>query len=109
MTKSKLITRIALDIVKAFVRKRFKSSPDVEKKDISTDLRDEMRIESKFATSVVSKIVERAVRKKFGYNIDVDLNSFRNVVFEDKTNLHLDVDLEIGKEELDKLLESIGL
>jgi len=70
---------------------------------------DEMKIESKFTTAIVSKLVERAARKKFGYDIDVKLNHFRTVVLDDKTHVHLDVDLELSKEELDKLLKSIGL
>lgn len=70
---------------------------------------DEMRVESKFTSAIVSKIVERAVRKKYGYDIDVRLNHFRTTVLDDKTHVHLDVDLELSKEELNKLLESIGL
>ncbi len=70
---------------------------------------DEMKIESKFTAAIASKLVERALRKKYGYNIDVTLNHFRTVVLDDKTHVHLDVDLELSKEQLNKLLEGIGL
>ena len=70
---------------------------------------DEMKIESKFTTGIVSKLIKREVKKKLGYDIDVQLNQFRTTVIEGKTHLHLDVDLDLSKEELDKLLESIGL
>ena len=70
---------------------------------------DEMKLESKFTTGIVSKIAERAVRKKLGYDVDIMLNQFRTTVVEEKTHVHLDLDLELSKEELNKLLGSIGL
>ena len=60
---------------------------------------DEMRLESKFTTGLVSKIARTVVR----------LNRLRTTVVDEKTHVHLDVDLELTKEELDKLLKSIGL
>lgn len=68
-----------------------------------------MKIESKFITGIVSKIAKKVVRDKLGYNIDIQLNGLRTTVIEDKTHVHLDVDLELTKEELNKLLKSIGV
>ncbi len=71
---------------------------------------DEMRIESKFMTAIVSRFVKKMVRDKLGYDVGVHLNGLRTTVLEnDKTHLHLDVDLELTKEELNKLLKNIGL
>jgi hypothetical protein len=70
---------------------------------------DEMKIESKFITGIVSKIAKKVVRDKLGYNIDIQLNGLRTTVIDDKTHVHLDVDLELTKEELNKLLKSIGV
>ena len=70
---------------------------------------DEMKIESKFTAGIASKIVARAIQNKLGYEVDVQLNKFRTVVMDDKTHVHLDVDLELNKEDLNKLLNSIGL
>lgn len=70
---------------------------------------DEMRLESKFTTGLVSKIARTVVRKKLGYDMDIRLNRLRTTVVDEKTHAHLDVDLELTKEELDKLLKSIGL
>lgn len=70
---------------------------------------DEMKLESKFTTGLVSKIVKRAIRKKLGYDVDIQLNGFRTTVIDEKTHVHLDVDLDLNKDELNKLLESIGL
>nr|DAZ55957.1 MAG TPA: hypothetical protein [Caudoviricetes sp.] len=68
-----------------------------------------MKIESKFITGIVSKIAKKVVRDKLGYNIDIQLNGLRTTVIDDKTHVHLDVDLELTKEELNKLLKSIGV
>lgn len=68
-----------------------------------------MRIESKFMAGIASKFVRKAVRDKLGYNMDIQLNGFRTTVLDDKTHVHLDIDLELTKEELSKLMKSIGL
>ena len=68
-----------------------------------------MKIESKFITGIVSKIAKKVVRDKLGYNIDIQLNGLRTTVIDDKTHVHLDVDLELTKEELNKLLKTIGV
>lgn len=68
-----------------------------------------MKIESKFMRGIVSKFIKKAMRDKLGYNVDVQLNGFRTTVIDEKTHVHLDIDLELTKEELDKLLKSIGL
>lgn len=68
-----------------------------------------MKIESKFTTGIVSRIARKAVRNKLGYDMDIQLNGMRTTVIEDKTHVHLDLDIELSKEELSKLLKSIGL
>ena len=68
-----------------------------------------MKIESKFMTGIVSKFVKKAVRKNLGYNMEIQLNGFRTTVLDGKTHVHLDVDLELTQEELNKLIKSIGL
>lgn len=68
-----------------------------------------MKIESKFMTGIVSKIANKVVRSKFGCNADIQLNGFRTTMIDEKTHIHLDVDVELTKEELNKLLKSIGI
>jgi len=70
---------------------------------------DEMKIESKFTTGIVSKLIGMAVRKKLGCNLEIQLNTVRTTVIDGKTHVHLDVDAELSKEELNRLLKSIGL
>lgn len=70
---------------------------------------DEMKIGSKFTTSIISKLVSMVIRKKFGYDVELKLNEVNATVIDGKTHVHLDVDAELDKEELMKILKSIGL
>lgn len=67
-----------------------------------------MKIESKFSRGVLSKLIEKLVRNKLGYDVDVQLNGLRMTILEDKAQVHLDVDLGASKEEVSKLVKSIG-
>ena len=66
---------------------------------------DEMKIGSKFTTSIISKLASLAIRKKFGYDVKLNLNEVKATVVDGKT----DIDAELEKDELTKILKSIGL
>lgn len=69
-----------------------------------------MKIKSKFTTGIVSSIVNLVVRKKLGVDTDIKLNEIQATIGDNgKTHIHLDVDAELGKEELAKLLKAIGI
>ncbi len=68
-----------------------------------------MKIQSKFMTGLVSKLVSRAIRRKLSCDADIQLNELRTTVIDGKTHVHLDLDAELTKEELTKLLQSIGI
>ncbi len=70
---------------------------------------DEMKIGSKFTTSIISKLTALAIRKKFGYDIKLNLNEVNATVIDGKTHVHLDIDAKLEKEELMRILKSIGL
>lgn len=70
---------------------------------------DEMKIVSKFTTNMISKMVKMVLQKKLGYNIDIKLNEIRTTITDGKTHVHLDVDAELEKEELVKILKNIGV
>ena len=70
---------------------------------------DEMKIVSKFTTNMISKLVKMVLRKKLGYNIDIQVNKKKPTITDGKTHVHLDVDAELEKEELMNILKKIGL
>ena len=70
---------------------------------------DEMKIVSKFTTNMISKLVKMVLRKKLGYNIDIQVNEIKTTITDGKTHVNLDVDAELEKEELMNILKKIGL
>lgn len=68
-----------------------------------------MKIVSKFTTGIVSKLAEVALRKKLGVDADITLNEVQVTVVDGKTHVHLNLDAELGKEELTKILKNIGI
>lgn len=70
---------------------------------------DEMKIWSKFTTGIVSKMASAAIRKKLGYDIRLDLKEITAQVADVKTHVHLDLDADIDKDELMKILKEFGL
>lgn len=70
---------------------------------------DEMRIVSKFTRGIISKALKMVVHKKIGYNVDIQVNEITTTINDGKTHLHVDVDAELERDELIKILKSIGL
>lgn len=70
---------------------------------------DEMKITSVFTRGIVSKILRKVIRKKTGYEIDIQLNDITTTIQNGKTHLHVDVDAELNKDELIKILKNVGL
>lgn len=70
---------------------------------------DEMKIGSKFTTGIISKLANLAIRKKFSYDVKLNLNEFDAAIVDGKTHIHLDIDADFEKDELTKILKSIGL
>ena len=68
-----------------------------------------MKIVSKFTRGIISKALKMVIHKKTGYNVDIQLNEINTTITDGKTHLHVDVDAEIGKEQLINILKSIGL
>lgn len=68
---------------------------------------DEMKITSKFTTNLISKVINKLIRKKAGCDISVQLNEAQANVNNGKNRLHLDIDVEITQEELMKILKNI--
>lgn len=70
---------------------------------------DEMKLESKWARGLAAKAIKRFIRSKLGYDVEIVLGAFRTTVIDGKAHVHLDIDFELNKDELDKLTKSIGL
>lgn len=69
---------------------------------------DEMNIISKFATALVSKAAKVIIKKKLGVDMDIWLKEMKVTVNDGTTHAHLDIDVELSKEELKKILKGSG-
>ena len=68
---------------------------------------DEMIIKTPWTTAIVSWIIKQVIRKKLGYDVDVQLNNFKTTVMDNKMQMHLDVDFGVNKEDVNELLKSV--
>ena len=68
---------------------------------------DIMKIESKFMTGLIGKVIERLLRKKTGRDVKVQLNELgvQNIT-DDVISAKINLEVRMSKEELSKLLES---
>lgn len=71
---------------------------------------DEMKIQSKWLTKLVSKYVMKAIKKSLGYDVTVDIGSiYVSVDDDDMAHLHLEVNADVNKDDLEKFIdEKIG-
>lgn len=66
-----------------------------------------LNLSSKFMRGIVTKLIAKAIYKKTGYKIDVELNSINVEVINGKAHIHADVDAEIDNNELMKIVSTI--
>lgn len=68
---------------------------------------DIMKIESKFMTGLIGKVIEKALKRKTGRDIRVQLNELgvQNIT-DDVISSKINLEVRMSKKELSKLLES---
>lgn len=72
---------------------------------------DEMKLKlsTKFMKSIITKLISKALLKKFGYKIDIGLQEIEMEMKDGKVRLHTNVDVEMNSDDFMKLIKSIGL
>lgn len=72
---------------------------------------DEMRIalNSKLMRNAVTKIIAKAIFKKTGYKVGVQINEIEAKNDEKSMVVHVDADVELGKDDILKIIKSVGL
>lgn len=69
---------------------------------------DQMTIGSKFTRCIVSKMIKKTIKKKYGCDIDVMLNNLKVTVDDGQTHVRVNVDAHLSNGELLKLLKNVG-
>lgn len=72
---------------------------------------DEMKLKlsTKFMKNMLSKIITKALYKKLGYKVNIQLNDINVEFIDGETNIHADVDLKLDKDEFTKIVKSTNL
>ncbi len=70
---------------------------------------DKLEIGSKIVKGVISKLIKMAVKKKFGYEVDVRIEELNAVIIDGKAHIHLNADAQMSKDELMKAIKTAGL
>ena len=69
---------------------------------------DEVNIRSGWMQSVIAKIIKKAVKQKTGYDPELRFNDPIQVIFDgDKVKVHLNIDAELRKEDLQDILKKL--
>jgi hypothetical protein len=72
---------------------------------------DELKLilSTKFMRGIVTKIIAKAIFKKTGYNVNVQLNELKVETVDGKVYVHMDVDADVNKEDFVSIIKSNGL
>lgn len=68
-----------------------------------------LKLSTKFMRGIIAKLVAKAIYKKVGYEIDIQLNEIEVETVDGKIHLHVSADGEISNDEFVKIIKSIGL
>ena len=70
---------------------------------------DEMIIGSRLMRGIFAKLAKRAIRKKLGYDIELELNELNVKIVDGTAHAHLSIDTVLSNDELNKILAKVGL
>ena len=65
---------------------------------------DIMKIESKFMTGLIGKIIKKVVSSKLGYDVDFIINTIQVKIDDDTANAHVDLIARMPKQALSDLV-----
>ena len=71
---------------------------------------DEMKLSlsTKFMRGVLTKLISRHIKKKYGYKIDIYLSEIDLNMVDGQTHIHVNADLELNSDEFKKLMKNIS-
>ena len=85
----------------------------MKKKDIHKEriIVDEMRVNLKtnFMRNIVAKLISRAIYKKYGYKVNIQLNDVDLWSIDGDTTIKLNIEARLNSEEFNKIMKSIEM
>lgn len=68
-----------------------------------------LSLSTKFMRNLVTKVLSKAIFKKTGYEVGIQINKIEAETHGGKVSVHLDIDAEMNGEDLISILKSSGL
>lgn len=63
-------------------------------------------LNTKFMRSIITKILAKAIYKKTGYRIDIEINEVKAETYDGKVKIHMDLNAEMNSGDLVKALKT---
>lgn len=72
---------------------------------------DELKLvlSTRFMRGIITKMMRKAIFKKTGYEVDIQINRIEVDTHDGKIHLHMDADAEVNSEDLVNIMKSNGL
>ena len=70
---------------------------------------DELKIASKIMTKIISKGIAMAIKKKLGYNVDIQVHEIRATVNDGNAHVYLNAEGDVDINEFKKFTKVLGL
>lgn len=72
---------------------------------------DEMKVKlsTKFMRNIVSKLIAKAIQKKYGYKVNIQLREIDVSVVDGEAEINANVGVRIDNNEFMKIIKSVGL
>lgn len=67
-----------------------------------------MKLSTKFMRGIVSKLISKAIYKKIGYKVDIQLNDLDISMINGETKILTNVEVKVNSDEFMKIMKSIG-
>lgn len=68
-----------------------------------------MKLSTRFMRGIVARLVSKAIYKKFGYKIDIQINEIEIRTEDGKIHLHTSVEAEMNNEDFKDVVKNVGL
>lgn len=70
---------------------------------------DELKITSKIMTKIISKGIAMTIKKKLGYNVNIQVHEIRATVNDGRAHVYLNAEGDVDINEFKKITKVIGL
>lgn len=68
-----------------------------------------LRLSTRFMRGIAAKLISKAIQKKYGYKVNVQLNELDIRIIDGETRISTNVEASINSKEFMKIIKDIGL